>query len=69
MTLDYFTSILVPMLEGAQMTVLLFIIAIIASIPLGFLLTLAVKSSIKPLSLLAQGYISCEEPHYYCNYY
>jgi polar amino acid transport system permease protein len=57
MTLDYFTSILVPMLEGAQMTVLLFIIAIIASIPLGFLLTLAVKSSLKPLSLLAQGYI------------
>jgi polar amino acid transport system permease protein len=57
MTLDYFTSILVPMLEGAQMTVLLFIIAIIASIPLGFLLTLAVKSSVKPLSLLAQGYI------------
>jgi polar amino acid transport system permease protein len=57
MTLDYFTSILVPMLEGAQMTVLLFFIAIIVSIPLGFLLTLAVKSSIKPLSLLAQGYI------------
>lgn len=57
MTLDYFTSILVPMLEGAQMTVLLFIIAIIVSIPLGFLLTLAVKSSLKPLSLLAQGYI------------
>ncbi|MFB3161896.1 amino acid ABC transporter permease [Neobacillus sp. 179-C4.2 HS] len=57
MTLDYFTSILVPMLEGAQMTVLLFFIAIIVSIPLGFLLTLAVKSSLKPLSLLAQGYI------------
>jgi polar amino acid transport system permease protein len=57
MTLDYFTSILVPMLEGAQMTVLLFVIAIIVSIPLGFLLTLAVKSSLKPLSLLAQGYI------------
>ncbi|MEC1522471.1 amino acid ABC transporter permease [Neobacillus niacini] len=57
MTLDYFTSILVPMLEGAQMTVLLFFIAIIVSIPFGFLLTLAVKSSLKPLSLLAQGYI------------
>jgi polar amino acid transport system permease protein len=39
------------------MTVLLFFIAIIVSIPLGFLLTLAVKSSLKPLSLLAQGYI------------
>ena len=46
-----------PMLEGAQMTVLLFVIAIIVSVPLGFLLTLAVKSSLKPLSLLAQGYI------------
>ncbi|WP_121610001.1 amino acid ABC transporter permease [Mesobacillus foraminis] len=57
MSFDYITSILGPMLEGAQMTVLLFIIAIIASIPLGFLLTLAVKSDIKPLSLLAEGYI------------
>lgn len=57
MSFDYLTSILLPMLEGAQMTVLLFIIAIIVSVPLGFLLTLAVKSSFKPLSLLAQGYI------------
>ncbi|WHZ04227.1 amino acid ABC transporter permease [Neobacillus sp. YX16] len=57
MSFDYFTSILVPMLEGAQMTILLFFIAIIISIPLGFLLTLAVKSSLKPVSLLAQGYI------------
>jgi polar amino acid transport system permease protein len=57
MSLEYLTSILKPMLEGAQMTVLLFFIAIIVSVPLGFLLTLAVKSSIKPLSLLAQGYI------------
>lgn len=46
-----------PMLEGAQMTVLLFLIAIAASIPLGFALTLAVKSSIKPLSWLAHSYI------------
>ncbi|MDQ1004972.1 polar amino acid transport system permease protein [Neobacillus niacini] len=57
MSLEYFTSILIPMLEGAQMTVLLFFIAIIVSVPLGFLLTLAVKSSLKPLSLLAEGYI------------
>ncbi|PAE41154.1 amino acid ABC transporter permease [Bacillus sp. 7884-1] len=57
MSFEYFTSILVPMLEGAQMTILLFFIAIIISIPLGFLLTLAVKSSLKPVSLLAQGYI------------
>jgi len=55
--MEYLVNILKPMLEGAQMTVLLFIIAIIASIPLGFLLTLAVKSSFKPISWLAHGYI------------
>lgn len=45
------------MLDGAQMTVLLFLIAIVLSIPLGFLLTLAVRSSIKPIAWLAQIYI------------
>ncbi len=45
------------MLEGAQMTVLLFIIAIVVSIPLGFILTLSAGSRFKPLSLIAQGYI------------
>jgi polar amino acid transport system permease protein len=57
MSFEYLTSILVPMLEGAQAAILLFVIAIIISIPLGFLLTLAVKSSLKSISLLAQGYI------------
>ncbi|MGA9224969.1 MAG: amino acid ABC transporter permease [Mesobacillus sp.] len=57
MSFDYITSIIGPMLEGAQMTVLLFVIAIVLSIPLGFLLTLAVKSDLKPLSWLAQAYI------------
>ncbi len=45
------------MLEGAQATILLFLIAIVVSIPLGFVLTLAVRSSIKPLSWLANAYI------------
>jgi len=45
------------MLEGAQTTILLFILAIVVSIPFGFLLTLAVRSSVKPLSWLAQAYI------------
>jgi polar amino acid transport system permease protein len=45
------------MLEGAQMTVLLFLIAIVLSIPLGFVLTLAVRSSFKPVSWFAQIYI------------
>ena len=57
MSVDYIMTILKPMLEGAQTTVLLFLIAIVVSIPLGFLLTLAVRSSIKPLSWLAQSYI------------
>lgn len=57
MSFDYFSSMLIPLLDGAKMTVLLFVIAIVVSIPLGFLLTLAVRSSFKPLSWLAQGYI------------
>jgi polar amino acid transport system permease protein len=57
MSIDYIISILKPMLEGAQMTVLLFLIAIVVSIPLGFVLTLAVRSSIKPVAWLAQVYI------------
>jgi polar amino acid transport system permease protein len=57
MSFDYIISILKPMLEGAQMTVLLFLIAIVLSIPLGFLLTLAVRSSFKLVSWLAQAYI------------
>ena len=43
MSLDYMISILKPMLEGAQLTILLFLIAIVVSIPLGFLLTLGRK--------------------------
>lgn len=57
MSFDYMNSIILPLLEGAQMTVLLFLIAIVVSIPLGFELTLAVRSSFKPLSWFAQGYI------------
>lgn len=57
MSLDYFKSMFMPMLEGAQVTILLFLIAIVMSIPLGFLLTLAVKSNNKAVSWLAQSYI------------
>ncbi|MGG0668028.1 amino acid ABC transporter permease [Sporosarcina koreensis] len=57
MSIDYFLSILKPMLEGAQATIILFLVAIIVSIPLGFLLTLIVRSSIKPLAYLANAYI------------
>lgn len=57
MSFDYIVSILGPMLEGAQMTVLLFLVCIIVSIPLGFLLTLSVRSSFKPISWFAQSYV------------
>lgn len=52
-----FMSMLLPMLDGAKTTIILFLVAIIVSIPLGFLLTLAVQSRFKPLSWLAQVYI------------
>lgn len=57
MSFEYFNSIIKPMLEGAQNTILMFLIAIVLSIPLGFLLTLAVRSRVKPISWLAQAYI------------
>lgn len=39
------------------MTILLFLIAIVLSIPLGFLITLMAKSSVKPLAWLAHTYV------------
>lgn len=55
---DYWSSVIMPMLEGAQMTLLLFFIAIIVSMPIGFLLTLAINSKVKPLSWLATIYVT-----------
>ncbi|WP_026074399.1 amino acid ABC transporter permease [Brevibacillus massiliensis] len=57
MSIDYVLKIAGPMLEGAQMTVLLFFIAIIASLPLGFGLTILANSKSKPLSWFAHTYI------------
>lgn len=57
MSLDYILSILKPILEGAQATVLLFILAIVTSIPLGFVVTLLVRSRFKIISILAQSFI------------
>ncbi|HZG15248.1 MAG TPA: amino acid ABC transporter permease [Candidatus Bathyarchaeia archaeon] len=57
MDIEYIINITKPMLEGAQMTILLFLIAIVLSIPLGFLITLMAKSSIKWLAAFANGYI------------
>lgn len=55
--MDYFIRVIKPMLEGAEMTVALFLIAIVVSVPFGFLLTLAAKSSFKPLAAVTHGYI------------
>lgn len=57
MSIEYLLSILKPMLEGAQATILLFLIAIVLSVPLGFLVTLAVRSRFKLLSLTANTFI------------
>ncbi|HYK75298.1 MAG TPA: amino acid ABC transporter permease [Pseudoneobacillus sp.] len=57
MSIDYLINITKPMLEGAQMTILLFIIVIAFSIPLGFVFTLMSNSSNKVLSWFAKSYI------------
>lgn len=57
MSFDYINMVLKPMLDGTKVTLLLFLIVIIFSVPLGFLLTLAVRSRFKPLSLIVQAYI------------
>ncbi|MFP3393127.1 amino acid ABC transporter permease [uncultured Brevibacillus sp.] len=57
MSVDYIISITKPMLEGAQMTVLLFLIAILVSIPLGFIITLMAGSGNKGLAWFANTYI------------
>ncbi|KIO61726.1 hypothetical protein B4065_1198 [Caldibacillus thermoamylovorans] len=57
MSFDYINMVLKPMLDGTKVTLLLFLIVIIFSIPLGFLLTLAVRSRFKPLSLIVHAYI------------
>ena len=57
MSIDYIVTILQPMLEGAQTTILLFILAIVTSISLGFCVTLLVRSRFRFISWLAQVYI------------
>lgn len=57
MDINYLIDISIPMLEGAKATVLLFVIALAASIPLGFGLTMVARSRIKPLVWLANAYI------------
>lgn len=57
MSVDYLIQIAGPMLEGARTTVLLFLIVIALSIPLGFMVTLMAKSELKPLAWSAGAFI------------
>jgi polar amino acid transport system permease protein len=57
MSIDYLLNITFSILEGAQMTILLFLIAIVAAIPLGFVLTLMTNSKSKPIAWFAHSYI------------
>jgi polar amino acid transport system permease protein len=57
MSFDYVNMVIRPMLEGAQVTILLFFIVIVFSIPLGFIFTLLAKSRFRPLSWLIRTII------------
>lgn len=57
MSIDYLINITVPMLEGAKMTILLFFIAIVFSIPFGFVITLIAQSNNRLFSGIAKTYI------------
>ncbi|WAA09918.1 amino acid ABC transporter permease [Fervidibacillus albus] len=57
MSFDYIVQISGPMLEGAKVTLLTFLIVIILSIPIGFLITLAGRSRFRPLTWFIKGYI------------
>ncbi|MBQ3034089.1 MAG: amino acid ABC transporter permease [Deferribacterales bacterium] len=57
MDFEYILRITGHMLVGAQTTVLTFIIVIILSLPLGFLVTLAARCPFKPLSWAANFFI------------
>ncbi|CAM3024646.1 amino acid ABC transporter permease [Paenibacillus sediminis] len=57
MSLDYISSIMQPLLQGAETTIITFLIVILLSLPLGFLITLMAKSRVKPLAWIAHTYI------------
>ncbi|WP_405155444.1 amino acid ABC transporter permease [Paenibacillus sp. FSL K6-0108] len=58
MSWDYLLGVMKPMLEGAQTTIFLFLLAIIVSVPLGFGVTLLMKSRrFKPLAWIAHTYV------------
>ena len=55
---DYLYKITLQMLEGAQMTLFVFAVVLIVSIPLGFIVTLITRYSFKPIQWLMNIYIT-----------
>lgn len=55
---SYILQITSTMLQGAKITILVFFVVIIASLPLGFIVTLLGRSKFKPLSYLITIYIA-----------
>ncbi|KAA2280429.1 amino acid ABC transporter permease, partial [Clostridioides difficile] len=57
MSWDYIFTVMKPMLEGAQMTIFMFLVAIVLSVPFGFGITLIMRSRFKPLAWIAHMYV------------
>jgi polar amino acid transport system permease protein len=53
----YLSNITLPMLQGMVITLSVFAVTIVCSLPLGFMFTLMARSRIKPIKSLAKGYI------------
>jgi len=53
----YLSNITLPMLQGMIITLSVFGVTIVCSLPLGFMFTLMARSRIKPIKSLAKGYI------------
>lgn len=53
----YLSNITLPMLNGMVITLGIFAVSIVSSIPIGFLFTLMVRSKIKPVKAFANAYI------------
>ena len=53
-----FPTMMGILLSGLQITAIIFVVTLVASVPLGFFVALGRMSKFKPLSLLMQGHIS-----------
>ena len=57
MDINYWISVTTSLLSGAGKTVSLFLIVILLSLPLGFLLTLLAKNSFRPVAAIVNFYV------------